>query len=110
MRTISTLIFILLFALSASAQKVEVSQSYLDDSVKCFTEVVALRDENKVLKESIEALKKEIIALQIDLAKITGEKIQLEKQKVLDDARLDLLLRRGRNKCIGLLCLQMPTN
>lgn len=107
MKTIYTLIFILLFALPANAQKVEVEQTFIDDATKAFTEVVALRAELKTANESIEKLKKEIVQLQIDLAKVTGEKTAIEKQKVLDDARLDMLIQRGRKKCIGLFCLQV---
>lgn len=105
MKTIYTLIFILLFAVFASAQKVECEQQFVDDATKAFTEVVALRDEVKTKDTVIETLRAEIQRLQIEIAKSSTRATELEKQQVSDRAIIEFLLKNGRVKKYGLINL-----
>lgn len=95
--------FIFLFSLSAYAQKVEVDQSFVDDATKAFNEVVVLRDEVKVKDQAIDDLKKEITRLQIELAKLTGEKTSDAAMIIRLNAIVDLLLKSVRPKKIGVI-------
>ena len=109
-----TLIFtlIFLFCLSASAQQTEpetqicYTRSEAIEIDKRLAERDALKNEVKVKDAAIETLKAEIHRLQIDLALKTGESIGDKATVVRLSAEVEFLLKNGRKKCFGIICIQ----
>lgn len=87
-KAVAISIFILFGALTASAQKVEVTQGFVDDSKKAFDEVVALREAKKALTETITAKnqtiqsKDETIAAKNETIKAKDETILLKDSQI----------------------------
>lgn len=100
-----TILFLLTFAFTVSAQKTEVDQSFVDDATKAFEEVVALRAEVKALKEAREADETAINKLKVELARYSGELTGEKNQNIQNRAVIEFLLKNGRKKCYG-ICLQ----
>ena len=83
--------------------KVEILASTADKCADAFTERKALRNEVEVLKTEREELKKEIQNLQIDLAKLAGEKNGADTMIIRLSAMVDLLLKSTKPKQNGLI-------
>jgi hypothetical protein len=108
-----TLLVYLLLAVSASAQTVTDCPA---DRV-CLTreqaiEYLTYRDENSALRkdaavkdQAIADLQKLVADIKIDLARVSGEKSQLEADRVRWTAVIDILIKQSRPKKIGLINL-----
>lgn len=87
-KVIATVLLVFAGSVVASAQQVTVSQEYLDDSVRAFREVVALRsavDAQKVAIAAVEAQAKaqdETIAAQKELLASKDREILLRDEKI----------------------------
>lgn len=109
-----TLLVYLLFTVSAAAQDVAPASDCPADKV-CLSrdqaiEYLTYRDENTALKKEIEVLRQAISdqrsvteTIKIELARISGEKSQLEADRVRWTAVIDILIKNSRAKKIGLL-------
>ena len=87
--------FIFLFGLSASAQKVEVDQGFIDDATKAFKEVVALRSAVEAQKLEIEARK--------SLDAINAQIIEKQTARFNDAEKEIALLKKKAQRKVSIL-------
>lgn len=79
----------------------EAARKALQDS----DQVEAQKAEIKVKDDAIDALKKELATIRLELAKMSGEKTGAEQMNVRLTAIVDILLKSVRPKKIGLINL-----
>jgi hypothetical protein len=94
MKIILSIAFIFLFAFAVSAQKVEVSQEFINRATQAFDEVVALRAVVDAQKQQIEAQKK--------LDAINAEIIRKHEEKDAENAKLIALLEKKSRRKISI--------
>lgn len=92
-----------LFAIPASAQTTESPKVCIspDAAKMCLANsdlVEAQKKQIAVLDQAILDLKAEVLKMQIEVAKLTGEKTGLEKQAVRDAAIIEMLLQNVKKK------------
>lgn len=119
MRLILLTIFIFLSSCSyAYSQTVELkpgetvtTQSFVDDSTKAFTELVAIRAELATAKQAvIDMQQKVVVPLQIELAKTVGEKTGVDTAIIKCEAREANYIKMIRPKQNGLINIKLFGN
>jgi hypothetical protein len=101
-------LLILAGALTAHAQTGETVTISKEAAVKCLQDsdrVKALETENAALKQALDDEKKLYTDLKVDFAKVSGEKSQLEADRVRWTAVIDVLIKNSRPKKVGLINL-----
>lgn len=65
--------------------------------------VEAQKVELKAKDQAIEDLRKELNAMRVEFARVSGEKSQLEQDRVRWTAIIDILIKNSRKKSIGFI-------
>lgn len=85
-----------------SSEKICYERAEAIEIDKGLAERDALREEKKAWQQNEKDLRNEIQKLQLDLARVTGEKIGSEAMVIRLSALVDVMMPRLRKKCIGL--------
>lgn len=97
-----------IFAVNSSAQTPETVTISREAAVKCLEnadKLAAIEAESAAKDKAIADLKAISADLKIELAKISGEKTQLEATLVRYNALIDILIKNARPKKVGLINL-----
>lgn len=89
------------------ADKVCISRAAAIQALQDSDTVKAQADELKAKDQAIEDLKKIIVGLKIDLAKMTGDKTGAEQMVVRLTAVIDFMLKNGRVKQNGIINIKL---